>query len=155
MDEPGTRPVRVASTPIRAGRPVAKAARWREDMRRYEETIEVRRGRIGEGISGLEPTTLEGPAQFIWRDRLWRVLEVQARWVESGAWWTGPGVRAARGEDWEHELDGAVVGSGGDLLCEQEVWRVEAANGRAGSRGVYELANVGADDAWLLRAVVD
>lgn len=124
-------------------------------MRRYDEVIEVRQGRIGEGISGIEPTTVEGPAQFIWRDRLWRVLGVQARWVESGAWWAGPGVRAARGESWEDEAEPV-----GDLLCDQEVWRVEAANGRAGSRGVYELAHrwsgdVPADDAWQLRAVVD
>lgn len=119
-------------------------------MRRYDEPIEVRRGRIGEGISGIEPTDDEGPAQFLWRGRLWRVLGVQGRWVESGPWWAGPSVRAARGESWEAEPEPS-----GDLLCEQEVWRVEAANGREGSRGVYELANAWADDAWQLRSVVD
>lgn len=121
-------------------------------MRRHDDPIEVRHGRIGEGILGLEGDQLEGPAQFLWRNRLWRVLGVQSRWIESGQWWTGPGVRAARGEslDEADEADG-----GGDLLCEQEVWRVEAANGREGSRGVYELAHAWATDSWQLRAVVD
>lgn len=120
-------------------------------MRRHDEPIEVRHGRIGAGISDLpgETTELEGPAQFLWRNRLWRVLGVQARWVESGPWWSGPEVRAARGESGGEALET------GDLLCEQELWRVEAANGREGSRGVYELAHSWATDDWRLRAVVD
>ncbi|MFC6359020.1 DUF6504 family protein [Luteococcus peritonei] len=145
-------------------------------VRRHDEVIEVRQGRIGEGIAGLEPAVdpqlAEGPSQFLWRDRLWRVLQVQARWVESGAWWDSPGVRAARG-DWEpapqeafspHE--GAVTApepghaataalADDDLLCEQEVWRVEAACGRMFSRGVYELVHVLGSDGWRLRTVMD
>ena len=66
----------------RAVRPQGAAA-----MRRHDDPIQVRLGRENE------------PAQFIWRDRLWRVLAVEVHWIESGAWWTGPAVRAARGQD--------------------------------------------------------
>lgn len=97
-------------------------------MRRCDDPIEVRLGRVGED---------EGPGQFLWRNRLWRVLAVQQRWIESGSWWE----QAESGSE--------------DLLREREVWRVEAANGRAGSRGVYELAHALADGSWRLRAVVD
>ena len=123
-------------------------------MRRYDETIDVRSGRIGEGIRGLDGELLaahpEGPAQFVWRNRLWRVLGVQARWIESDAWWNGPAARAVRGDDAVAETD-----TGGDVLCEHEVWRVEAANGRDGSRGVYELAHAWSDGSWSLRVVND
>lgn len=147
-------------------------------MRRRDEQIEVRQGRIGEGIAGLEdpaaPHLAEGPSQFLWRDRLWRVLLVQDRWVESGPWWDSPQVRAARGE-WEQERpawqldftgtegagdpaglpEGAARVADEDLLCEQEVWRVEAACGRMFSRGVYELVHALGSESWRLRAVVD
>lgn len=148
-------------------------------MRRYDETIQVRSGRIGAGIAGLDAdhdtAWPEGPAQFVWRERLWRVLGVQGRWIESGAWWNGPAVRAARGEDIATRQPDAGSRTGahgspvpastaqvdeddilcGDLLCEQEIWRIEAANGREGSRGVYELAHAWADGTWRLRAVLD
>lgn len=140
----------------------------REDgMRSWDEPVEVRRGRIGEGVAGVGELG-EGPAQFLWRNRLWRVLDVHARWVESGPWWDGPAARAARGEqpagtspDPFEALAGPSAVSPGDvegpddLLCEQEVWRIEAASGMRFSRGVYELANALADDTWRLRAVVD
>ena len=135
-------------------------------MRRYDEPIDVRSGRIGGGVSGLDADELaaypEGPAQFVWRSRLWRVLGVQHRWIESGAWWNGPAVKAARGDD---AVSGRTVerpdGPGtsdeddGDLLREREVWRVEAANGREGSRGIYDLVHAWADGSWQLRAVID
>ena len=180
-------PARTTSTPVRAG-PVRRSrlpARCvpgsgsvtgclaEEDaVRRHDEVIEVRQGRIGEGIAGLEPAAdpllLEGPCQFLWRERLWRVLQVQARWVESGAWWDSPGVRAARG-DWEPDpvdpfapgasVPGASAPGGPvddeDLLCEQEVWRVEAACGRVFSRGVYELVHGLGNQTWRLRTVMD
>lgn len=119
-------------------------------MRRWDEPIEVRRGCIGEGVAGIT-SDVEGPSQFLWRDRLWRVLDVQSRWVESGAWWNAPAARAVRGD----APDDLVLDDGDDLLCETEVWRVEAASGRMFSRGVYELANALGDGTWRLRAVVD
>lgn len=58
-------------------------------------------------------------------------------------------MRAARGEalpEPEAESD--------DLLGEQEIWRVLAADGRSGHPGVYELARWG-NGEWRLRTVVD
>ncbi|MEL4504142.1 DUF6504 family protein [Luteococcus sp. H138] len=97
-------------------------------MRRCDEAIEVRLGRVGDD---------EGPSQFLWRNKLWRVLTVQQRWIESGSWW-------------EHAESGSD-----DLLREREVWRVEAAAGQYLSRGVYELDHAWADGSWRLRTVVD
>ena len=108
-------------------------------MRSYNEPIEVRRGLV----SGLE-----APAQFLWRDRLWMVRDVQTRWVETGAWWDGPAVRALRGNTDSGEEEG-------DLLAEEEVWRVVAANGRAGGQGVYELSHLWGTGQWRLRTVMD
>ena len=121
-------------------------------MRRRGDEIEVRLGRM------------DDPAQFVWRQQLWRVLAIESRWIESGEWWTSSQVRQARGEEWvssgssSERLVGstdAEAGESGDLLRESEVWRVEAANGMAGSRGVYELAHCVHDGAWRLRAVID
>ncbi|RMB59678.1 DUF6504 family protein [Tessaracoccus antarcticus] len=94
------------------------------------------------------------PQQFIWRNRLLLVKEVQGRWSRSTAWWESPRVSAARGDA---ATTGAAVDTGrppaADLLEEMEVWRVEAGNGM--QRGVYELArSVGRDD-WVLQAVCD
>ncbi len=107
-------------------------------MRRYDEMIEVRPGLVG---------IHEGPAQFLWRRRLWRVTEVQTRWLETSDWWNSPQVRAVRGD-----LDAA---EGGDLLGEEEVWRVVASPGRSGEAGVYELAHAWGSGEWRLRRVVD
>ncbi len=84
-------------------------------MRRYDDTIEVRRGRV-RGV--------EAPEQFVWRGRLWLVHDVLAHWVETGAWWRSAQARqSAAGDD---------AAEGSDLLAEREVWRVDAAYGRAG-----------------------
>ncbi len=101
-------------------------------MRRYDEQIEVRSEPV-ETPGGEEV----GPAQFVWRRRLWKVLEVENRWFETADWWSRPG---------------------DDLLAEAEVWRVVAAAGRASLPGVYELARGTTGDGvsdWRLRAVVD
>lgn len=94
-------------------------------MRRYDEPIEVRSGEVGGDI---------GPALFLWRRRLWKVLGVEARWKETADWWSRPS---------------------DDLLAESEVWRVVAASARTAEPGVYELARPVAGGDWLLRAVVD
>ena len=96
-------------------------------MRRYDEPIEVRSAEVGGE---------RGPAQFLWRRRLWRVVEVQSRWRETADWWSRPG-----GED--------------DLLAESVVWRVLADAGRSSEPGVYDLCCPTGGDAWTLRAVVD
>jgi hypothetical protein len=106
-------------------------------MRTYNEPIHVRAG----VVAGLE-----APAQFLWRDRLWLVREVQTRWLETGEWWDGPAARAVRGEE---------ASGGEEVSAEEEVWRVVAANGRAGHAGVYELAHACQTGEWHLRSVVD
>lgn len=108
-------------------------------MRRFDEPIEVRQGLIG---------ALEGPLHFLWRRQVWKVTELQHRWVETLDWWNSSRVRAARG-------DVEPTDAPGDLLDEQEVWRVVAAPGRGGSSGVYELAHTWGSGEWRMRTVVD
>ena len=112
-------------------------------MRRYDETIEVRQGLVGDD---------EGPAVFLWRHRVWKVTELQTRWVETAAWWNSAQVRAARGDDSD---TGSATDGTDDLLGEQEIWRVVAADGRLGEPGVYELARSWDSGSWRLRAAVD
>lgn len=128
-------------------------------MRRYDDPVEVRRGMVA-GPGG----TQEGPEQFLWRGRLWKVCDVMAHWVETGAWWRSRGAGAvlgAEGEDAPVVSVGVGAGGGagagevaalagspgspsgspglsgsGDLLAEREVWRVEAARGLAAARAV-------------------
>lgn len=108
-------------------------------MRVYEEAIEVRNGEVAGS---------EGPAQFLWRNKLWSVRSVETRWVVTGPWWDSAAARAVR--------DGSVDGGDAEgTLVEEEVWRVVAANGRTGTRGVYELTHVVPTGAWRLSRVVD
>jgi len=105
-------------------------------MRRHDDPIEV-------------STRDEAPQRFIWRGALWRVLEVQSCWRETGLWWTGPAARAARGD----QIDDDQIRS--DLLEEITVWRVEAVNGLPGSRGIYDLVHASAHAQWRLQGVHD
>src|SRR3954449_12366545 len=100
-------------------------------MRRYADPVEVRQGPVQSDAS-------EGPQQFLWRGRLWKVRAVLAHWVETGPWWQSTGARAATGDDpagSEEAGGGDSTDRGtvsqrlflGDLLTERELWR-----GRAG-----------------------
>lgn len=128
-------------------------------MRRYDDPVEVRRGPVGGAVG--EPGE-EGPEQFLWRGRLWRVRSIVAHWVETGAWWQQAAARAALGVDDEGAAeagpDGSPVGArvplGGDLLGERELWRVEA--GRSpDSIGVFDLALDWSDGRWQLVGCLD
>ena len=130
-------------------------------MRRYDDTIEVRRGLVN---------GTEAPEQFLWRGRLWLVHDVMAHWVETGAWWEQDQVRSLLGTDDADDADDAD-GSGGshgpaagsDLLGEREVWRVGAASGRAGfragvpsgQRGIFDLVFDWGAGQWRLQHSVD
>jgi len=126
-------------------------------MRRYDDPVEVRRGLVT-GPGG----DVEGPEQFLWRGRLWKVRGVVAQWVETGAWWQSSGVHAVLGADEPAgtlTLERPVT----DLVAEREVWRVEAARGMAfraaGGRsegwGVFDLVLDTTDGTWRLARCVD
>jgi len=130
-------------------------------MRRYDDPVETRMGLV----SGME-----GPEQFLWRGRLWKVRAVIAHWVETGPWWQSGGARAVIGSD---EPGSGSTRSGGadlcspDLLGERELWRVEA--GRGAGRpvgvevddpavdggGVFDLAFDWSDGRWALVGCAD
>ena len=113
-------------------------------MRRYDDPVQVVRGRVGE---------VEAPAQFVWRERLWRVCAVVAQWVETGPWWEHPDVHGLLGVADENREAGAV--SVAALLGECEVWRVEAARGRLGSRAVVDLSFDSARGEWRVVRCLD
>jgi hypothetical protein len=123
-------------------------------MRRYDDPVDVRRGMVDGS---------EGPEQFLWRGRLWKVNAVVAHWVETGAWWDSADARAVLGTD---EGAAVEVGKGGaalsvlpDLAAEREVWRVEASRGRlsaeGGGGGVFDLLFDWAEGSWRLARCMD
>ena len=64
-------------------------------MRRYADPVEVRQGPLEDDARGLGAQgATEGPQQFLWRGRLWKVRAVLAHWVETGPWWQSAGARA-------------------------------------------------------------
>ena len=94
-------------------------------MRLYDDPVEVRRGET------------EGPDQFLWRGRLWKVRAVLAHWVETAPWW--------------QTAHGSV---NADLLVERELWRVEAGRGVSTS-GVFDLSFDWSDGHWQLVGCAD
>ena len=136
-------------------------------MRRYADPVEVRQGRLDDATQGLGAHgATEGPQQFLWRGRLWKVRAVLAHWVETGPWWQSAGARAAVGSE---DAVAETVDRGripqrlflGDLLTERELWRVEAGRGRpmpdgeADGGGVFDLAFDWADGRWTLVGCTD
>ena len=108
-------------------------------VRRYDDPVEVRKG----WVPGLGPDEQgsEGPEQFLWRGRLWKVRSVLAHWVETGPWW-------------QHQGEERQPASLGDLLVERELWRVEA--GRGGpDAGVFDLSFDWTDGRWQLVGCAD
>lgn len=129
-------------------------------MRRYDDPVEVRRGWVeGPAHRG------EGPEQFLWRGRLWKVRAVLAHWVETGPWWQAAGVRAVIGSD--DPTSGSEPFQQpepvGDLLVERELWRVEAGRGGApdpdpdhgDGHGVFDLSFDWNAGSWQLVGCVD
>jgi hypothetical protein len=106
-------------------------------MRLYDDPVEVRRGET------------EGPDQFLWRGRLWKVRAVLAHWVETAPWWQGTG--EAINEDMDGDGEPTV---NADLLVERELWRVEAGRGISTS-GVFDLSFDWSDGHWQLVGCAD
>jgi hypothetical protein len=121
-------------------------------MRRYDDLVEVRKGRV----AGTGGGPVEGPEQFLWKGRLWKVREVVAQWVETGPWWQSSGVHAVLGADPPEDPDDRADRVP-DPGAEREVWRVEAARGRAVDlgHGVFDLVFDWADGSWRLTRCLD
>ena len=134
-------------------------------MRRYDDPVDVRRGMV-DGA--------EGPEQFLWRGRLWKVHTVVSHWVETGTWWDSPGARAVLGTETGTGLGtgltaglpagGGATGGGRalsvlpDLTAEREVWRVVASRGRLSAEdggGGFDLLFDWAEGSWRLARCVD
>jgi hypothetical protein len=124
-------------------------------MRQYDDPVDVRRGMVDGS---------EGPEQFLWRGRLWKVHAVLAHWVETGAWWDSAGARAVLGTESGEADPGAGGGRGAlgvlaDLNVEREIWRVEASRGwlsaADGGGGVFDLLFDWAEGSWRLARCVD
>jgi hypothetical protein len=137
-------------------------------MRRYDDPVEVRRGPVDGMLATPAPGTDDNtddyideraPAQFLWRGRVWKVRAVLAHWVETGPWWSSPGVRAVIGSEGAVSVEEpeAVPRPLGDLITERELWRVEAGRGRDidDTGGVFDLAFDWADGRWQLVGCVD
>ena len=137
-------------------------------MRRYADPVEVRQGPVDQQGVDQQGAT-EGPQQFLWRGRLWKVRAVLAHWVETGPWWQATGARAVIGSEEaaadtdETETRGRIPQRLflGDLLTERELWRVEAGRGRVTPEGepdgggVFDLAFDWADGRWTLVGCTD
>jgi hypothetical protein len=120
-------------------------------MRRYDDPVEVRKGLVGSGNNPGSSGGTEGPEQFLWRGRLWKVRDVLAHWVETGPWWQSSGVHAVLGADTDSRSGLSVRA---DLLAEREVWRVEAGRGMAGT-GIFDLVFDWSTGSWALTRCVD
>jgi hypothetical protein len=126
-------------------------------MRRYDDPVDVRRGMVP-GPGGRE----EGPEQFLWRGRLWKVNDVLAHWVETGPWWQSSDARAVLGSE-DTTVAVAARSVSLELAAEREVWRVEAGRGRGAvstdpggaGRGVFDLTFDWADGSWQLTRCAD
>ena len=131
-------------------------------MRRYDDPVETRMG----VVSGME-----GPEQFLWQGRLWKVRAVVAHWVETGPWWQSGGARAVIGSDDPAPADPRPTELRSvDLLGEREMWRVEAGRGPGrpvstdsdgtpdgppDGGGVFDLAFDWSDGRWALVGCAD
>jgi hypothetical protein len=146
-------------------------------VRRYDDTIDVRLAqgagehggdRAGSSAGSAESSAGQSAGQpdaFVWRDRLYVVRAVQTRWYERRAWWREAAAAALLGLRGDEEQRGDVAtaapGTTGYLDGETEVWRVEAAAGRSGQVGVFDLARSvpaasgAAPSGWRLTRVED
>lgn len=134
-------------------------------MRTYDDEVAVRTR--DDGADGVEPDA------FVWRGRLYAVHLVLDRWVQRRPWWRlafetpvgGPFGDPVGNPSGAARTGGQVACLDGDVLTdalidvEEDVWRVEAAVGRArdvrlqAGYGVYDLVRSGTQ--WRLATVSD
>ena len=140
-------------------------------MRRYDDVVDVR------AVVGVDGGAT--PDAFVWRGRLYVVRAVLARWHERRAWWRDSAASALLGlrADDPHAADRhaadpraadphaadphAADPRAAPVAAECQVWRVEAAAGRASPLGTYDLVHTpalhaqGAQSTWHLARVAD
>ena len=117
-------------------------------MRRYDDPVDVRRGMGEPGV--------EGPEQFLWRGRLWKVRAVLAHWVETGPWWQSPGVRAVIGSD-ERAVSQPRRPGTPRATCGRAGAVARRGRPRPGRprRGVFDLSFDWSDGRWQLVGCAD
>ncbi len=98
--------------------------------RQYADRITAH---CAQSVSGAAAAVEPRPERFLWRGRRYRVLAVVQHWVEVGLWWRG-----ARATDEEYDL-----------------WRVEAAAGRQGQVGQFDLCRHRETGHWFLVRAFD
>ena len=144
-------------------------------MRRYDDPVDVRRGRVaGPGSSpgagrapGEAPSgdSSKGPSSSCGRAGCGRCTPWSRTGWRPAPWWQSSGAHAVLGaDDWETG-DGPRPApshrsghrAGADLAAEREVWRVEAARGMSAAtgRGVFDLVFDWADGSWRLTRCLD
>jgi hypothetical protein len=135
-------------------------------MRRYDDVVDVR------AVVGVDGGAT--PDAFVWRGRLYVVRAVLARWHERRAWWRDSAASALLGlrADDPHAADPRAADSraadpraadsrAAPVAAECQVWRVEAAAGRASPLGTYDLVHTpalhaqGVQSTWHLARVAD
>jgi hypothetical protein len=97
-------------------------------MRRYDDPIQVWQPSGDEGDGHGSPESAP-PESFRWRGRRYRVCTVIGHWHERTPWW-------------RHALEPSATP--GELLLQEEVWRVEALLAHAPrdrQPGVFDLIN--------------
>jgi Domain of unknown function (DUF6504) len=124
-------------------------------VRRYGEDIEVRPGLVaGE----------EGPAQFLWRGRVWVVRALLSSWVTSTPWWRGAeAARVLGSEALVSEVPGSDVATvtrthssaQAESTEELQVWRVEAGRGGGYRTGVFDVSRSTTTGQWRLETCLD
>ncbi len=136
-------------------------------MRRYADPVEVRQGPLDDDARGLGAQgATEGPQQFLWHGRLWKVRAVLAHWVETSPWWQSTGARAAIGSE-EPAAEPAEPRAGAAAPVPgrpADRARALARGGRPGrltpegdpdGGGVFDLSFDWADGRWTLVGCTD
>lgn len=124
--------------------------------RRYADAVRVDLdpGRHADETDGDEiavPAGAVEPVQFLWRGRLYVVRGVLAHWVEVGPWWRTAALAGADPAAGRRSAPAEATDEPG----ERQLWRVEAAAGRAAPTGVFDLAHDPGSGRWTLARALD
>ena len=110
---------------------------------------------------GARAVPTEGPEQFLWRGRLWKVRAVLAHWVETGPWWQSHerprGARHRGGPAGPRRAAAAALGTCSPSVAVAGRGRPRARlpDGEPDGGGVFDLAFDWADGRWTLVGCTD